>query len=441
MRIRRLCITLFSIFLVSCALAAPVCAEEGWQLRLIDDTGFGDPYNTGITRMSAYGNYLYLGTWNSAEGCEVYRSADGESWELINTAGFGNANNFCVLYIEWFNGSLYVTTWNQANGFSMYRANADAANRADISWQAITTNGFGDTRNYGGTSARVFNGYLYVGCFNPTSGPEVWRSATGGPGMWTQVNQDSWGFPSGTDATMMLMHDGYLYVGTEAARWPYAGCQLWRTDGNLFPPYNQWQKVNANGFGDRANHNICGLAVFNGKMYAGTWNVSQGLEVWRATPTETVPFSDWEQVAPNGFGDPTMALTCDIDVLGDTLFVGAGRSYGPDGGVLMKTTDGTTWEQVYVPGFVNPPSAGICWLETFRGKLFVGGWSGVGTPPLQLWVYEPVGGEPVPAMGLVASIGCAVGCLAISIRALLNRITVGSPFARVPLVYLRVMRA
>jgi len=37
-------------------------SSQAWQLRLIDDRGFDDPHNIGVGRITAHGEYLYLGT-------------------------------------------------------------------------------------------------------------------------------------------------------------------------------------------------------------------------------------------------------------------------------------------------------------------------------------------------------------------------------------------
>jgi len=401
----------FDVFAIAAGLASlfpgVVMADEKWQVKIINKDGLDDARNTGIGTMKAHKNFLYAGTWNMTNGCKLYRSSDGENFTLINTGGFGNVNNFDAISLEWFNGKLYAGTWNMKNALALYRANADADDVADIVWETITTDGFGDAGNKAATFMCIFKGSLYVGCFNPVSGPEVWRSASGDPGTWTQVNKDGWGFPSNSDATRMLVHDGYLYVGTESAREalaPKVGCQLWRTDGNLAPPYDQWELVNNGGFGNPANHNICALAMFRGKMYAGTWNTRQGFEVWRATPTQTVPFLDWEQVGENGLGDPENIWTLGMSVFDDTLYLAGGGKFDVEGGVaalwlgtakltythggfLMKTNDGSQWEKISAPGFLEPPTMGAGSPVLFRGRLFLGDFSF--DQPLKLWLYEP----------------------------------------------------
>jgi hypothetical protein len=390
---------------VSFAQAPERDAVQAWQLRLIDDKGFDDPHNIGVGRMTAHGDYLYLGTWNNGTGAKMYRSSDGERWELMGSGSFtGNRNDFVVVSIAWFGGMLYAGTWNQADGAAMFRADGEMENAAEIVWEEVTADGFGNPNNTGFTHMRAFKGHLYAGCFNYTEGSEVWRSETGEPGSWTMVIPKSWNTVNNTDSTVMLVHDDYLYIGTESARAKYeTGAHLWRTDGRLSPPYDQWELVNIDGFGNPRNHNICGLGTLNGQIYAGTWNETQGIEVWRATPSETLPFADWEQVNRNGFGNPDYSLTTSMVELDGALFLSGFKWEGgleainavveyppgtPAPSVFARTTDGLTWEVITRKGFMERPMAGVMWLEAFQGKVFVGGQAqGI---PLQLWVYEPV---------------------------------------------------
>ncbi len=386
-------------------LLASVSSADEWRLRLIDNKGIDDPNNIGIARMTSFGEFLYLTTWNTESGGKLYRSRDGESWERIGEPGMnGNAKNFCLTSLAWLAGQLYVGVWNQSEGGSMFRGHADAPNPVDIKWETITSDAFGNRRNWGFTHIREFKGNLYAGCFNLTQGSEVWRSDSGDPGSWTMVIPKGWGSPANSDTTMMIDDGKHLYVGTESARKiDEVGMQLWRTDGELAPPYDQWELVNTEGFGNPRNHNICGLAILKGKIYAGTWNRTQGLEVWRATIAEKAPFTDWEKVNENGFGDKENIYTCTMVTLADTVFVGSIGTFktvpelftlpktklvNAHGGTLAKSTDGTTWELVDIPGFMDDPQIGIQWIATFQGKLYIG--SQTFGRPMELWVYEPV---------------------------------------------------
>jgi hypothetical protein len=394
--------------LVSCSLifaAIAGSAEQAWQLRLLDDRGIDDGNNVGVGRVVAHGDRLYLGTWNNESGAKMYRSYDGETWELMGNGPFtGNKNDFVVVSIAGYRGYLYVGTWNETDGAAMFRTRPGIENAAEIRWQEITTDGFGNPHNTGFTHMREFDGHLYAGCFNYEEGSEVWRSPSGDAGAWEMVIPKSWATEGNTDSTVMLVHDGYLYIGTESARSKrQVGPQLWRTDGNLSPPYDQWQQVNTNGFGNPSNHNICGLGELNGQIYAGTWNENEGLEIWRATPSATVPFVDWDQVNRNGFGNPHYSHTTAMARLGDELFISGFKWEGwltdeevaenivsgtPADSVFAKTGDGLTWEIITRKGFMEQPMAGVMWIEAFKGKIFVGGHARNG--PMQLWVYERI---------------------------------------------------
>jgi flagellin len=392
----------FAMLLVFCSAACRAAEPATGRLTLVDDTGLGEPTNVGITRMRAHGDYLYLGTWNAAKGGRLYRSADGRSFQPISDFGWGNPNSFTVQFIVPFQGRLYVSVWNNRDGAALYRANVEPDDPTKISWETITADGLGDKQNRAFTHLCVFHDHLYAGTFNLATGPEIWRSPSGDPGSWTQVNRDGFGSKANSDATMMLVHDGYLYVGTESARaLNRVGCQLLRTDGRLAPPFDSWQQVNGDGFGDPRNHNICGLAMLDGRLYAGTWNWTRGLEIWRAAPGPTAPFADWEKVADGGFGDRRNIMTTSLIAADGALYLGTigaftiqGDFFSPDvkvksaaGGRLMTTRDGKTWRPIEAPGFLKFPQLGIEWLEAFRGRIYVG--SQALDHPCQLWVYEP----------------------------------------------------
>lgn len=385
--------------------APPQPEQTTWQLRLIEDQGFGDLDNIGIGRVIANGEYLYTGTWNNESGAKMYRSRDGESWDMMGTGPYtGNKNDFVVVSIAGFKGYLYVGSWNQIDGAAMFRARSEIENAADITWEEVTTDGFGNPSNTGFTHLEEFKGHLYAGCFNYVEGSELWRSDTGEPGSWEMVIPKGWDTEGNTDTTVMLVHDDYLYVGTESARSKLVrGAQLWRTDGELASPYDQWQQVNIDGFGNPANHNICGLSELNGQIYAGTWNETQGIEVWRATPSQSTPFMDWEQANTTGFGNPDFSHTSSMVALNDAIYLSGFKWEGEDANlefaeksgpgaparaVFARTTDGLSWDLITREGFMEVPVVGVMYLEAFQGKIYLGAHGQ--TVPLQLWVYERI---------------------------------------------------
>jgi hypothetical protein len=151
-----------------------------------------------------------------------------------------------------------------------------------------------------------------------------------------------------------------------------------RTDGS------RWEQVNVDGFGDSSNHNIIAMEFFNGDLYAGTWNASEGTQVWRATPAGSVPFSNWEWVNEEGFGDAGFSNFMVTN--GGNLYV-VGQNGSTSRGFVFKTADGTTWEEVSGPGWSPVGSrAGAYWATVFQGKVYVGFHQGNG--PGSLWVID-----------------------------------------------------
>jgi len=67
-------------------------------------------------------------------------------------------------------------------------------------WTKVNTDGFGDPNNTLIRSMSVFDGNLYAGTMNATTGCEVWKyDGTN----WTQVNTDGFGNPDNTFASSM----------------------------------------------------------------------------------------------------------------------------------------------------------------------------------------------------------------------------------------------
>ena len=92
---------------------------------------------------------------------------------------------------------------------------------------------------------------------------------------WTKVADDGFGDPeSPLYASAMATFMGQLFVG--GGTWTSQSAKVWRsTDGTT------WERSNEDGFGNLNNAQVMSLAVFNGDLYAGTYNGYMGCEIWR----------------------------------------------------------------------------------------------------------------------------------------------------------------
>lgn len=234
----------------------------------------------------------------------------------INADGFGNLNNIGAVYMETHQGRLYAGTWNRVDGCSVYASTDGSA------WEQVNTSGFGDKGNQAVVRMRSYGEYLYAG---------TWNNRTGG--------------------------------------------QLWRA---IVPrEQSDWEQITGNGFGNPANLTLCSIRPFNGWLYAGLFNPSQGEEVWRSrdgTPGSFVKSFD------GGLG---IAGATDASILFEWsgfLYLGTESARPPYPGCYVWGTDGTEadgteeWVQVSSPGFGDPKSFNAFRMAEFRGNLYVGTW-------------------------------------------------------------------
>ena len=93
-----------------------------WE-QVISD-GFGDLNNLKVDMLSVFAGKLYAGVANGEAGLEMWRSNDGVNWEQVNPDGFGDSNNVATMWnnaAEKAQGFLYLGTWNSANGGEIWR--------------------------------------------------------------------------------------------------------------------------------------------------------------------------------------------------------------------------------------------------------------------------------------------------------------------------------
>lgn len=181
--------------------------------------------------------------------------------------------------------------------------------------------GFGSTYNLAVGDMIEFNGKLYVGTWNsPLNGSQIWRydgsdweQVIGPIAVSTYGVDNSGGFNNRHNmgiSNFKIFENStgvtHLYAGTINLNWRCIDgcCQLWRTtDGE------NWERVVNRGFRDKGagwnvkNVYLWSLEEFDGKLYAGTFNIpspNQGCQLWRSG-TGNVDADDWEKVSlPNG---------------------------------------------------------------------------------------------------------------------------------------------
>ena len=336
--------------------------QHSWQQ--INKDGFGDKHNVGTRAMTVFNGCLCVGVTNlnlssdEVNGCEVwyYNGTDwtqsvGNRSSASIGSGFGNKNNAeCSILIE-FNGFLYAGTGNNQNGCELWRTNDPLTGP----WEKVVDKGFGYTSNFGMWSAEIFKGFLYIGTINFPRGCQIWRTSdgtdfeavVGGPsytpgGFGELMNVYAW---------YMNEYNGQLYVGTQNM----LGGEIWRsTDGTSWECLVGPKGNYPGGFQIfDLNYGIRTLTVFKGQLYAGTAAMPSvrvalktrgisnkfhdviiftspevGLQIWRLNFSDdqkwqcTVGGFTEKNSSGNGFGDNHNIYAWTMKVFNDSLYVG-----------------------------------------------------------------------------------------------------------------------
>ncbi len=343
---------------------------------------FGDNRNQNVTSLSPFKSNLYAGTYNwSGNGAQLWRKNGGSGWTSVTANGFGNSANVGINHLFEFKNNFYAATWaDETNGGEVWRSSSGDSG----SWTKVVSSGFGDATNGEVFRLAEFNNRIYASTvsFTDTHGTEIWRSSSGDSGSWSRVVND--GFDGDSDnviAMSLEVFNGYMYAGTY--NW-VTGTEIWRSSNG---DSGSWGKINTDGFGDQYNFYIS-LNTFNGYLYAGTYNYydsdNPGAELWRC---QTCDGTDWtELTSAKGFGDPENRQISSLVVFNNSLYAFThNRTTGIE---VWCSNNGTDWEQVNIGGFGDSLNYNPYWdnsTTVFNNALYVGtrnnGHGG------EVWVY------------------------------------------------------
>lgn len=114
-------------------------------------------------------------------------------------------------------------------------------------------------------------------------------SAAGTSG-WTQVIQGGLGDSQIRIINPLIEFNGSLYAG---GYHEHGGCRVFRShDGRTWETVVGTGTQTPDGFGNANNQSINAFAVLGDRLYAGTWNQVDGVEIWR-----TADGIAWEAVS------------------------------------------------------------------------------------------------------------------------------------------------
>jgi hypothetical protein len=333
---------------------------EGWT-RVVS-RGFTDPGNSHVAFTAEFMGHLYASTMASQAstlisgskklGSDIWRTADGVTWEQIGTPGLGDPTNIMFDLVV-YKGQLYaLSLCAGGDGFEIW-ATPDGKKFAQLE-----EGGFGDPKNTRAVPM-VIDGRLVLAVANSETGVQIWVTEDGR--SFRQVPVEELNVPGNIGAIRSAHPEdpgpvlqGKLYVGITNAT---SGGEIWRTADGL-----EWERVADNGLGVAQRHSLHPWLVYKDQLYVvgGYLNYAAGFDLFRSSDG-----SKWEQVVENGFGAGEhrnrdadlvefdgrlylVTLNEDPRVLvpGNTM-----ERFAPEGFQLWVSDDGSDWSQVGKDGF------------------------------------------------------------------------------------------
>jgi peptide/nickel transport system substrate-binding protein len=342
--------------------------------KQVNINGFGSPDVQAIS-VAPFDGQLYASTGNWTDGTQIWRTADGTTWNPTTEPGyFGSGVNFIMSMIA-FDGQLYAGTgWGEP--LQILRSSDG------VDWTQVMTS---TEYNPDGIFAfSVYGDQIYAAIADTTgNGLSILRSSTGNVGSWSAVVIGGNGDVSNVAVLDFAIFNGSLYaVGKNIE----TGAFVWEAsdDGNA------WIQVNTPGFDGTIQSQAESMAVFNGALYVGTSCIpddslclTDHSQLWKTTNG-----TDWSLVPTDFSNSDYSDVTSLIEFDGALFAVVAG---GPGGNTVWRSMDGSTWLQVNIDGWGDSNNGWSLWdraITTYNDQLYVAttNWGASGA---KIWRYEP----------------------------------------------------
>lgn len=181
----------------------------------------------------------------------------------------------------------------------------------------------------------------------------ILRSADGV--NFSAVSEPGLGNPNVSTFRSLVAFDDHLFIPPTGEGITFNSNQASIILRSADPVEGQWELAGEPGFGDTSNNGIFELEVFNGHLYAGTFNHYQGYQIWK-TPMTGAASCQWTKVIERGaYRGPWNEMTMSMCVFDGSLYVGSGiqnggydrnNMVGPAAGEIIRIYPDDSWELV-----------------------------------------------------------------------------------------------
>lgn len=160
---------------------------------------------------------------------------------------------------------------------------------------------------------------------------------------------------------------------------------------------SDWQLACEPYFGDRTNEGVFCMTVYNGYLYAGTYNSEEGFQLWKTEAEGSPPYT-WSKILAHGcYRGKENQATVSMAVFKGSLYIGGGilggydkpRNIGPASPELIRVHADDSWDLIVGDARITPdglkvpasglasgfssPTAGYFWqMCVHEGWLYMG---------------------------------------------------------------------
>lgn len=329
----------------------------------------------------------------------LYETVETETLTVkkIISDGFGNCHNMYAWTMETFKDKLYVGTLNivgKSLGMNLFLfglpilttgGEIHQGTRAEDgtwTWKKVVDKGLSCKRHYGFRKFLTIGDYLYGVSANHSDGFIVVRSSDGE--NWDAVNEPGFGNKKNLSGRGMALFQGYLFVGVENRS---EGAEIWRhkvDDDGALSVGEEWEKVVTDGIGSTCNTWFSDFFEYNGQLYTGTLNKAEGSQLWRSADGV-----NWVLVYSGGnevFNDQAIMKLAEFQ---GRLYVGT-MNYQEGASLLVSTTNDTNstadeFEYIYKGGNGNSNNFYTWYMIEFEGLFYIGTFNGYGREEFDLY--------------------------------------------------------
>ena len=314
------------------------------------DAGFGNRHNMCAWCMKKFKDYIYVGTLNFENGCQIYRSSSGNknTWKQVNLDGFdkvypSTGARTMIVY----KNLLWVVTLCSEYGTQVWVTNGEDDDNNLIKWKKVNINGFGDGKNTHASRAMVvFKDKLYIGTQCRKGVPRIYR------------------------------YDGSLeFDKLQPEKWIWIN-KDWQDHYNKIPDFSVIGKLVNFKTPNRKEYIYAGIySEFIGLFYQFKKSLRfkdflsllfffllPRCMIWRYDGIS------WEKVSKKGFGKPNL-LTMSSLVYNDSIYFGTSNIFGAE---IWSSKDGISWNRIMKRGFCIPMNISVWSLHIFKNRLILG---------------------------------------------------------------------